>query len=299
MEPVSADTSLDARRQYLRRMQNADGGWGYFPGKQSWLEPTAWAALALLGDRDSATAVDRAWSLIRDWQDENGSWRPAAKVPGPHWTTALAVTLAVHRQDKIAVKRGVDYLLETEGTETGLMSKLAAWISPRAPDRDPNLKAWPWRPKTSSWIEPTAHTLAALRMAARQVGSAKVKDRVRLGEDMILSLRCKDGGWNYGSRGALGVDLPSYPETTGLALIGLAGRRQADTQSWVAHGRQLATQRQSPLASAWLSIALRLHRQEPPPPLPTPPGPDLLVTALETIAAPQGNATLVLPGVSA
>ena len=39
------------RLDALRKAQNPDGGWGYFAGKESWLEPTAYAAMALLGSR--------------------------------------------------------------------------------------------------------------------------------------------------------------------------------------------------------------------------------------------------------
>ena len=41
---------LQARLETLRRSQNPDGGWGYFARKASWLEPTAYAALALHGE---------------------------------------------------------------------------------------------------------------------------------------------------------------------------------------------------------------------------------------------------------
>ena len=45
-----------------------------------------------------------------------------------------------------------------------------------------------------------------------------------MGEAQLMDVRSRDGGWNYGSPAALGVDLPSYPETTALALVGLQGR---------------------------------------------------------------------------
>ena len=66
------ESFLDARLQMLRRVQNPDGGWGYFPGKQSWLEPTVWAALALHGD----PAADRAWTMLETWQTIR--WRLAS-----------------------------------------------------------------------------------------------------------------------------------------------------------------------------------------------------------------------------
>ena len=44
-----------------------------------------------------------------------------------------------------------------------------------------------------------------------------------MGEAQLMDVRSRDGGWNYGSPAALGVDLPSYPETTALALVALQG----------------------------------------------------------------------------
>ena len=62
----------------LRQTQNADGGWGYFPGKQSWLEPTFYAAVALAGE----AGADRAWALLKTWQNADGSVTlPAALRP--------------------------------------------------------------------------------------------------------------------------------------------------------------------------------------------------------------------------
>src|ERR1041385_6757383 len=54
--PYVGESFLAARVAALRRTQNPDGGWAYFSGKQSWLEPTFYAALALHGD----PAADRA-----------------------------------------------------------------------------------------------------------------------------------------------------------------------------------------------------------------------------------------------
>ena len=82
---------LVKRLEALRRTQNADGGWAFYPGKQnSWLEPTVYAALALHGEPES----DRAWELVRSWQKPDGSWKLAANVPESNWTSSLGTILA-------------------------------------------------------------------------------------------------------------------------------------------------------------------------------------------------------------
>jgi len=51
----------------------------------------------------------------------------------------------------------------------------------------------------------------------------------------------------------------------------------------------------SPLADAWLTIALRLNGAEPPQAAGDP-TPDVLITALEALGAPGGNYTLLKTG---
>lgn len=283
-----AGTYLKLRQDLLRRTQNADGGWGFRPGKQSWLEPTVYAALVLHGE----PAADRAWALLKSWQDADGAWRPAEHVQVPGWGTSLCVSLAqVRGESGDAMRKGVEWLLDLSGTETGWLNRLVARLGLVDADRDPNLKAWPWKAGTSSWVEPTAHALVALQKAARVVKSAELRERVEMGQAQILSTRCADGGWNYGAPNALHIDLPSYPETTGLALFGLQGR--SDLASGLDHAEKRLRDTTSPLACAWLTIALALHGREVEPPAETEPSPDLAIAALEALAAPDGNYRLL------
>jgi len=275
---------LGTRLDILRAAQNPDGGWGYFPGRQSWLEPTAYAALALHGER----AADRAWALLTSWQGRDGSWRPSAEVQIPHWDTALCVTLATARSDHgEAFRKGVGWLLECSGRETDFWHRAAARAGLLDGERDLSLKAWPWKPGTTSWVEPTAHTLVALKKASAGFSNRDLNERIRMGEAQLLDVRCRDGGWNYGSRAALGVDLPSYPETTALALLGLQGH--ANLANSLELAARMAHETKSPMARAWLAIALRLHGAEVLAFPDSVPSSDLLITALEALGAAGGN----------
>jgi len=281
---------LGVRLDALRSVQNNDGGWGYFPRKQSWLEPTVYAALAL----HCEAAADRAWSLLLRWQARDGGWRPAPDVSVPNWGTALCVTLATVRGEwGDPLQRGVEWLLDSQGIESSLRNRAAARIGLLDAGRNLSLKAWPWKPGTSSWVEPTAHTLVALKKVAAKNRSADLADRVRLGESELRDVRCRDGGWNYGRPSALSVDLASYPETTALALVGLQGA--ADLAPFLKDAARSASESPSPLARAWMTIALRLHGADPLP-LAGSPTPDLLVTALEALAAPEGNYAFLKTG---
>ncbi len=278
------DSYLEARLSLLRSSQNPDGGWGYFPGKQSWLEPTAYAAMALHGK----PAADRAWALLTSWQATGGGWRPSADVHIAHWDTALCVTLATVRGEfGEPFRKGVDWLLNSAGVESSFLNLTVARIGRLDMGRDVSLRGWPWKPDTASWVEPTAHTLVALKKASSHLSSRELQERVRVGDLQLLDVRCKDGGWNYGSRSARGVDLPSYPETTALALIGLQEHAGLERSLDVA-GR-MARETASPLARAWLAVALRLHGADIAAFPASPPSFDLLLTAIEALGCAEGN----------
>jgi hypothetical protein len=282
------ESYLDVRLNVLRRAQNPDGGWGYFPGKQSWLEPTVYAALALHGD----AAADRAWTLLKSWQMANGAWRPGADVQIAGWGTALCVNLATVRGEfGDPLQRGVAWLLGSAGVESNLINRAAAKVGLLRAERDLSLRGWPWKPGTSSWVEPTAHTLVALKRAASKVSGKNSRnallERTREGEAQLMDVRCGDGGWNYGSRAALGVNLPSYPETTALALIGLEGH--ADLGSSLELASRMARGTGSPLAAAWLAVALRVHGVDAPAHADDGVSADVLITAIEALGSPGGN----------
>jgi hypothetical protein len=242
------------RLEFLRATQNADGGWGYFPDKHSWLEPTVYAALALARDPASSHRIQNAWNLVRSWQNVDGGWRPAAAVCTSTWCTALAITLAdALGEHGPATDRGARWLLASTGAESSTLNRVLRFVGVSAFEREVKYRGWPWRPGTSAWVEPTAHALVALKKLALHKPARALDDRIDSGQRMLLSVRCTDGGWNYGSPRALAIELPSYPETTALALIGLQENAPADA---VEFARGLMAGDISPLARAWLRLAL-------------------------------------------
>ena len=77
---------------------------------------------------------------------------------------------------------------------------------------------WPWTVDAHGWTEPTAWGYLALRLL-RPSESARVADAL----SMFAERECVGGGWNYGSRTTLGVNLHPYVQTTALALLALGG----------------------------------------------------------------------------
>jgi len=288
------DSYLKMRLNALRAAQNADGGWGYFPAKESWLEPTAYAAMALAGE----PASDRAWKLLSSWQLPDGSWKPAEKVAISSWGTSLCVTLAIARNEwSEPARQGVAWLVRESGVESNMINVIASKLGLIQPERNLSLKSWPWKPGTSGWVEPTAHALVALKRVSVKWPSPDLTSRVHIGEAQLMDVRSRDGGWNYGSPAARGVDLPSYPETTALALLGLQekkGLEGAFDLAW-----KMMRDTPSPLARAWLVTAMRLHGMTPPEVTsnnPGEPSSDIMITAVEALSAAEGNWKLMSTG---
>ena len=300
----SADTKsvpevyLDSRLNYLRKTQNADGGWGYFPGKGSWMEPTTYAILALHGTPDSEVPIQRAWSRIQSWRLADGGYRAGAEVKEGTWVTAHAVTLAtIIGQPDASTRESVDWLLKVRGEESSLGKEILSYFHLLKTKLDFSHTGWPWHPGNSSWIEPTAHTLVALKKIAARCPSSALRRRVVDGELMILTRRSSDGGWNCGNPNVLNFDLPSYPETTGLALLGLQGRSEKELRAPLDFAAKLRMETKSSLAKAWLGIALRIFdRAVPAPDSPLASSGDVMLTALEALNHPQGNFGLFRAG---
>ena len=289
---------LQSRLEFLRKTQNTDGGWGYFPGKHSWLEPTAYAMLALEDTPNSAPALQFSWNLLNTWQLPEGSYRPNTTVKGGTWVTALAITLAeVRGIHDDSVGKAVDWLLGVRGAEASLAMRTASFFHLLKTNLDVSHTGWPWRAGNAAWIEPTAHTLIALKKAAKAHSSSELRNRVRDAETMILTRRCRDGGWNCGNPNVLNFDLPSYPETTALALLGLQGRGAHELDSPLAVARKLCAETRSSLAKAWLTIALRNFGEALPAPADeAAASSDTMLIALEALGHPAGNYRLFQTG---
>jgi hypothetical protein len=220
--PVRSERSgvTSGLRDALLGLRNADGGWGYYPGKTSRLEPTCWALLALA--RQSGTPVEIG--PFQKWPRDAGWLVDAKGAPTNFAFNALAaLTLLEHPDGKAAAVRVAAQLVRTRGVRLEQTTALR---------QDNSLQAWPWIDQTFSWVEPTAWCLLLLKKLQKDLGgdlTSEVIARIRVGEQMLLDRACKTGGWNYGGSNVYGQELWAYVPTTALALLAMQDRKDDAT----------------------------------------------------------------------
>lgn len=196
----------------LSRRLLSDGGMAGRLGGPLHIDSTAWGVLALRASGGAHEVIEQLCTVLVREQHGDGRVCMNRANPASFWPTPLAV---LAWQDSIASQvaqsRAVHFLLSTTGVHFPKQP-----TDPSA--HDPNLKGWPWIEDTHSWVEPTALGVMALRVAGHGQ-----HDRVREALRMILDRQLPHGGWNVGNTLVFGRELYPMPESTGAALVGLAG----------------------------------------------------------------------------
>jgi hypothetical protein len=182
------------------------------------------------------------------------------------WATSLAV-LAIAAVTGEPSTGSVLWLLDTSGRESGLAYRLVRFFSgTKNPDRE-GFEGWPWYPGTSAWVAPTGVAIRALEKTQALQPSRverQIRERVQAGRDFLMARRCLDGGWNHGSSRPLGFDAESYPETTGVALMGLTGVPRAALSRSLDRAAGAFAECRSAQGRAWLRLALASHAHSVP-----------------------------------
>ncbi len=236
--------------EYLRRGRNADGGWGYYPGKSSRLEPTAWAALALSGAADAASVAP----ALNRWPSTAGLLlERLGGAPNFGFQGLALLAMGACRVEHVS---GTGSLLGGLQRVKGVRLD-ASTTSSR---QDNTLQAWSWIPDTFSWVEPTAWCMLSLKKWARTTGARVDPARLDEAERLLINRNCVAGGWNYGNADVLGKDLRPYIPTTAVALLAMQDRRDHPVvERSVEYLERQATSERSGTALALALIALRVY----------------------------------------
>lgn len=183
--------------------RNPDGGWPYYKGKASRLEPTCAALLALGLDLTPLKTWPRRSGLFVDAADQvNVAFNGLAGIVVASGGLAVGGELA----DALARAHGVT-------------------LPPSTINRQDNsIQGWSWTDDTFSWVEPTAWCLLALKSLTRGSRSPQVLRRIDDAERLLADRVCREGGWNHGNSNMLGTELPPYVPATALALLALHDR---------------------------------------------------------------------------
>ncbi|MGA2737040.1 MAG: prenyltransferase/squalene oxidase repeat-containing protein [Bryobacteraceae bacterium] len=275
----------------IRAAQNPDGGWPYRKGG-SWTEPTVYALLAHQATRRAASRGADAVAWLSAAQRSDGGWTPRHSVDESTWVTALVALLHPETIGGGRHARAMQWLLDESGMDSSPFFRLSAFLrAGKLPDAPP-ANGWPWFPGTAAWVTPTCLGILALQKCYWRRPSTELSERLDQARAFLLSRRCADGGWNHGSARALGYNSDSYPETTGQALLALAGTDPAKLQGSIRLAQRFLREQRSSGGAAWLRLGLLAHQQLPADaPLFTMPCRTVTDTALTFLAAAaeQGN----------
>lgn len=232
----------------------ADGGFSNQFGGPYRPDATAWAIIAL-----SASGADRKYlqsAIARLMADQHPDGRIgiSSDHPDAFWPTSLAILACqgvpgYSQHQTVAVQ----FLLETTGRHWKKYAR-----DPMA--HDPALKGWPWIAETHSWVEPTAISMVALRVAGYG-GHPRVEEAAR----MLMDRQLPHGGWNCGNTIVFGQELRPSPESTGTALHALTGRvPRSEVQRSLDYLSNEVAHLRTPIALGWSLFALNSWGASPP-----------------------------------
>ena len=203
---------------------NTTGGWGYYPGKASRIEPTCWAMLALSGET-AASAAGAGHQFLAGCQRSDGLLSDRSDLPSnSSWSALTFLTLSA-LSTSFPSSDFRERLLEAVVKSGGV--QLANSPQLRQNNR---LKGWSWTPGTFSWAEPTSWCLLALKRAVRASadgGPDVILRRIAEGEALLADRVCESGGWNFGNANVHGQNLPAHIPTTALGLLALQDKPES------------------------------------------------------------------------
>ncbi|MGH9357016.1 MAG: hypothetical protein ACRD10_12865 [Terriglobia bacterium] len=227
--PLRLQTYLTS---FLLSTQRPDGGWGYRAGSlASAVEPTSWALKALsavAGQTKPAQSAARGLCWLSGSQLADGSWPQFPGQTQGCWTASLAcgaysAFLARSPEScEIPLARGLEWLCNSTPGENSWRSRVRFRLRPTSSPRTPGVYGWSWTKNTSSWVEPTAHALLALRAAPSAFLPKRAKGRIARAERFLFTRRCREEGWDVGNPPCDGIGRTPQPECTAWALMALS-----------------------------------------------------------------------------
>ena len=217
------------------------------------------ALLAQSVEKADARSVERGLAWLRSSQRQDGGWAPRPMVAQTTWVTALVALLPRNVIGQSHHASAVDWLMRQSGQETSFLYKLRNELLGYDSSAPQATMGWPFFPGAAAWVSPTAMSILALQKAGRYQAAASIQQRIDVGRQFLLDRICLDGGWNYGRSNVLGAEAPSYPETSGQALLALNQMKSPKLDKALAAAQQHAGSCQSSEGLSWLRLGLQAH----------------------------------------
>ena len=254
-------TTCDPDVGCLLDIQQSDGGWAYST-QSSWCEPTCYAILALRASGGPEKAIGRACEWLARRQRRDGGWSPGSAVEKSTHVTSLAV-LALSGMEEYQgfADGGTHWLLSQAGAESSVWARAARFVMGTRSSATEH-EGWPWFPGAAAWVIPTSLAICALSRQRQGKYGAEIGPRLSEARQFLLSRRCPDSGWNHGGLFRTGEVPDSYSETTGIALLALAGTPAAEIERSLRCGERHARSARSSEGESWLRLGLMAHGRE-------------------------------------
>jgi hypothetical protein len=225
---------------------------GYLQNQAAATEPSVIAALALSG-HGMGEAAAPVLDYLAAAQQADGSVGVREKEPTPGWPTSLAVIAWQHfdaTKHKSRIDKGLAWITTMHGKSLERSAEMG---------HNTLLDGWPWAEGTHSWLEPTAFHLLAYR-AVGQPSHTRAKEAIKL----LIDRQLPSGGCNYGNTVVLGQTLRPHVQSTGIAMLALAGEndpsgRLEKSLTWLAWSLNART---TAASLSWALLGLSAHGRE-------------------------------------
>ena len=180
---------------------------------------------------------------------------PFRRVPGSLSLSLLS--LAQERAYSGGCLKGARWLVSQVYPELPVIQSFVQHTLGLSPSQGPGSS--PWFPGTAGWVIPTALSILSLSCWSSRLPGENLNKTVQRAQTYLLSRRCADGGWNHGGSLQRSEASVSYPETTGLALLALAGNGSPSLAPTLLLAESFYREPASPEGSAWLLMGLSAH----------------------------------------
>jgi hypothetical protein len=215
------------------------------------------ALLALLAESPAGSpAIKRGAEWLRTAQSPDGGWSPQPAVPGSTWVGALVGLLPAALIGTERQRANVVWLLRHTGEESTRANRIRKWLIGGGRFDSGETQGWAWYPGAAAWVTPTSLTILALQRQRSFFPNSVIDARIGEGRQYLLSHACTGGGWNHGSPESLGYAANPYPETTGTALLALAGVDSPVKEAGLRKAAEFVSRCRTAEAFSWLSLGL-------------------------------------------